>query len=127
MEFGDADTIEYSGSIELADARAVDLTVVTEGVPASAFALSLQLQQSLDNLSFFDIGSALEVDEAHCLNEALAVAHHLSPCGAILIDDTAPASDGRFAGKGAQVVPALIERGFRLRWAEGSQVLLSRT
>jgi hypothetical protein len=81
----------------------------------------------LDSLDYF--GHLQEKSEAHHLAEAEAALPHLSAACLILIDDTSLAGaspEEGFRGKGARAVPYLLERGFRLEWAEGGQVLLSR-
>jgi hypothetical protein len=77
-------------------------------------------------------GKVLAIGAGHHLAEATAALPLLAPRCLVLVDDTSlagePGEDGMpsFRGKGALAAPFLLERGFRLEWAEGGQALLSR-
>jgi glycosyltransferase involved in cell wall biosynthesis len=81
----------------------------------------------LDSLDYLDMAAS----EAHHLAEAQAALPLLASHCLVLFDDTAPLDRDDmaapvFRGKGARAIPFLLAQGFRLEWAEGGQVLLSR-
>jgi ADP-heptose:LPS heptosyltransferase len=73
----------------------------------------------LDSLDTTDPGHA-----AHAVREFEAAAAKLHQDSLLLIDDT-PWQNGAFVGKGARLVPVLLERGWKILYA-GYQVLLGR-
>lgn len=77
----------------------------------------------LDSLDY--LPHQREASEAHHRSEAEASLPHLAERCLVLLDDTGESGDG-FSGKGAQVVPFLLDRGFCLEWSTRGQVLLSQ-
>ncbi|MES2790052.1 MAG: glycosyltransferase family 9 protein [Planctomycetota bacterium] len=73
----------------------------------------------LDSLDTTEPGHA-----EHCIREFEAAAPRLHPRSLLVIDDT-PWHAGAFVGKGARLVPRLLEEGWRILYA-GYQVVLSR-
>jgi len=80
----------------------------------------------LDSLDYHDHAAR----EAHHSAEAEAALPFLAARCLALIDDTSPSGevDGAptFGGDGLRAIPFLLERGFRIVWAEAGQVLLER-
>jgi ADP-heptose:LPS heptosyltransferase len=73
----------------------------------------------LDSLDTTEPGHA-----DHCVKEFEAASPHLHDRSLVTIDDT-PWNAGAFVGKGARLVPQLLEKGWRIIYA-GYQVVLSR-
>ncbi len=84
----------------------------------------------LDSLDYED----REASEAQHQAEAEAALPALAERCLVLIDDTSfhhgdtesRSGEREWEGKGARAVPFLLERGFKVEWARGGQVLLSR-
>lgn len=78
--------------------------------------------KSIDLLYLDSMDTDLPGHAEHCLRETQAAMHNLRPGSLVMIDDT-PWVDGSWRGKGAQAVPWLLGKGFRMV-ASGYQVLL---
>jgi hypothetical protein len=116
-------TAACAGSVEYVHANSLDFFRDWAGSAGGKIDLIY-----LDSLDYVD----REASEAHHLAEATAALPLLAATCLVLFDDTSPAGEpaidgaSTFSGKGARAVPFLQERGFRVEWAEGGQVLLSR-
>ena len=73
----------------------------------------------LDSLDTTEPGHA-----DHCVKEFEAAQPQLHHRSIVVIDDT-PWNAGAFVGKGARLVPQLLEQGWRILYA-GYQVVLSK-